>query len=210
LRTQAADAATLGSSERRNSTATGAGTGGSTATGAAAGDPTATGAGGGSDAALAMPGVDGDRSTNSNGQSAEAAVTGSPKGEERLPGMDPIWQAENGAWPPLNLGPGGWGGPTEYVPPGDSGPLADGASATPPTTPPTTLAGAAPTAATGDPPEPPAAASAEPDPSSTPATTPEPPALTDANPEQVRADVPSPPTPDDIDPEITSRGTTEL
>ena len=37
--------------------------------------------------------------------------------DERLPGMEPIWQAENGAWPPLNLGPGGWGGPTEYVPP---------------------------------------------------------------------------------------------
>jgi hypothetical protein len=48
---------------------------------------------------------------------ADASEPATKADEERLPGMEPIWQAENGAWPPLNLGPGGWGGPTEYVPP---------------------------------------------------------------------------------------------
>jgi hypothetical protein len=51
--------------------------------------------------------------------------------------MDPIWQAENGAWPPLNLGPGGWSGPTEYVSPGETGTQSDAAIAdnAPPATP---------------------------------------------------------------------------
>jgi len=53
-------------------------------------------------------------STNSG---AGIAATEETEPEERLPGMDPIWQAENGAWPPMTLGPDGWGGPTEYVPP---------------------------------------------------------------------------------------------
>jgi hypothetical protein len=48
-----------------------------------------------------------------------AAPTARVRGE-RLPGMDPIWQAGNGDWPPLNLGPGPWGGPTEYIPPGEA------------------------------------------------------------------------------------------
>ena len=224
LRTQAADAATLGSSERRNSTATGTGAGGSTP----------TGAGGGSDATtFSMPGVDGDRSASSDGQSAENAAPVSPESEERLPGMDSIWQAENGAWPPLNLGPGGWGGPTKYVPPGDSGASAEGGSATPPTTPagdappttpagdtppttpagdtpPTTPAGDVPPTADAASPEPTPAPAAQPDPSSTPVATPDAPALTEAPLEQVPADVPNRPTPDDIiDPEITTHGTTE-
>lgn len=54
---------------------------------------------------------------------------GTPEPEarrERLPGMDPIWQAENGAWPEMRLGPDGWGGPTEYVaPPNDDPPRSD-------------------------------------------------------------------------------------
>jgi hypothetical protein len=60
-------------------------------------------------------------------QGPETAQPAPAAREERLPGMDPIWQAENGAWPPLNLGPGGWGGPTEYAPPGQSGAPADAA-----------------------------------------------------------------------------------
>jgi hypothetical protein len=60
------------------------------------------------------------RAGTAGSQAVGGTVTSAPeepRAEERLPGMDPIWQAENGAWPPLNLGPGGWGGPTEYVPP---------------------------------------------------------------------------------------------
>jgi len=50
---------------------------------------------------------------------------------ERSPGMEPIWQMENGTWPPLLPAPGRWGGPTEYRPPdqGAYGPPDHGSAA---------------------------------------------------------------------------------
>jgi hypothetical protein len=65
------------------------------------------GTGGGGDATSPAP----------EAGSADGPEPATEADEERLPGMEPIWQAENGAWPPLNLGPGGWGGPTDYRPP---------------------------------------------------------------------------------------------
>ena len=99
MRTQAADAAAVGRSGSGSSQAIGG------TVRSATGSP--------------PPGQDANGSTNSDAQAGESGPAGSQAAEERLPGMDPIWQAENGAWPPLNLGPGGWGGPTEYVPPDD-------------------------------------------------------------------------------------------
>ena len=99
MRTQAADAAAVGRSGSGSSQAVGG------TVRSATGSP--------------PPGQDAHGSTNSDAQTGERAPAESQAAAERLPGMDPIWQAENGAWPPLNLGPGGWGGPTEYVPPDD-------------------------------------------------------------------------------------------
>lgn len=52
--------------------------------------------------------------------SADAPASRRPgpaEGGERLPGMDAIWQADDGAWPEMRLGPDGWGGPADYIPP---------------------------------------------------------------------------------------------
>jgi hypothetical protein len=38
-------------------------------------------------------------------------------GSERLPGLDPIYQAADWEWPPMNLGPGPWSGPSAFEPP---------------------------------------------------------------------------------------------
>jgi hypothetical protein len=114
LRTQAADAVGFG---RANGSSRPTGSAGSNHD---ASSP-APGADRGADSQAPAPGTGGPASTP-----AEPA-SGAPA--ERLPGMDPIWQAENGAWPPLNLGPGGWGGPTEYAPPGEQ---SDAALAEPP------------------------------------------------------------------------------
>jgi len=102
-------------------------------------------AGGGGDPSSPAPGTD----RSAAGADSEPGSPGmaEPAREERLPGMEPIWQAENGAWPPLNLGPGGWGGPTEYIPPAD-----------PPQSPAPPESPADPPAPPADPPAPPAPA----------------------------------------------------
>jgi hypothetical protein len=59
------------------------------------------------------------------GASVQADGDVQPDGsQERLPGMAPIWQAQDFEWPEFVLGPGGWGGPTAYVPPAGEGPIA--------------------------------------------------------------------------------------
>jgi hypothetical protein len=63
-----------------------------------------------------LPGAGGDP-----GPGGGPGPDGGPDGEasaprERLPGFEPIYQAENGSWAPLWLGPGEWAGPSASAP----------------------------------------------------------------------------------------------
>jgi hypothetical protein len=60
--------------------------------------------------------------------SSAGAEPGAPL-SERLPGLDQIYQAKNGSWAPLWLGPGEWAGPTAAAPgAGDASAEPDAAS----------------------------------------------------------------------------------
>lgn len=79
--------------------------------------PSATGGGAGDrpgpSAGMENLGGGGDDGTANPG--AGAASGDAPQGE-RLPGFDPMWQAENQTWTPMSLGPGNWSKPGVYSP----------------------------------------------------------------------------------------------